>query len=123
MRSRKTKSKLYADERRRAFYSKVAVTDTVLVQQEKVNKFTLPFKATPHKVVSEIGNRLSAESLTGARYIRNMTCVKRYRISDTCETLTEQDGTLGAENSTGCETQPTVTQAPDQGITVPPDIQ
>lgn len=97
----------------------MSVGDTVLVQQEKVIKFTTPLNASPHKVMSKTANSVIVESPTEACYTRNMTRVKKNRIMDT---LAEQDKTLGAENSTEFETQPTVTQAPDQGITAPPDI-
>lgn len=55
------KARLYADERRGAQYSKVDVGDTVLIQQDKVDKFTTPFKAPPHKVVVESPIRLTRQ--------------------------------------------------------------
>ncbi len=54
----KGKAKSYADECKGAQYSKVDIGDTVLVQQEQVEKFTTPFNTTPHKVESKTGIRL-----------------------------------------------------------------
>lgn len=69
----KGKAKLYADERRKAQYSKVDIGDTVLIQQDRVDKFSTPFHPTPHKIVSKTGNQVVVESPTGARYKRNTT--------------------------------------------------
>ncbi|KAJ8363309.1 hypothetical protein SKAU_G00121400 [Synaphobranchus kaupii] len=93
----KGKSKLYADERRRAQRSEIEVGDTVLVRQDKVDKFTTPFNTTPHKVVSKAGSHVIVESPTGARYTRNSTFVKKYRTTGPEETTHEQDDTQGVE--------------------------
>ncbi|KAJ8375480.1 hypothetical protein SKAU_G00060600 [Synaphobranchus kaupii] len=93
----KGKSKLYADERRRAQRSEIEVGDTVLVRQDKVDKFTTPFNATPHKVVSKAGSHVIVESPTRARYTRNSTFVKKYRTTGPEETTHEQDDTQGVE--------------------------
>lgn len=91
----KGQSKIYADERRHARYSDVKVGDTVLVRQEKTDKLTTPFNATPHKVVSKSGNQVTVETPTGARYKRNTTFVKRY--------INTQETTTGAEASQDAE--------------------
>jgi len=79
----KAKAKKYADDRRGAQYSKVNVGDTVLVQQEKVDKFTTPFNPIPHQVVSKTGNQVTVESPTGAKYTRNTTHVERFNTNKT----------------------------------------
>lgn len=93
----KGKAKLYADEQRRAQYSKVDIGDTVLIQQDKMDKFTTPFNATPHKVVSKTGNQVVVESPTGARYWRNTTHVKRYETNRPKETLGAEDSLVDAD--------------------------
>lgn len=45
---KKGKYKLNADEHRKADFSNVAVGDRVLIRQDKTDKFTTPFNATPH---------------------------------------------------------------------------
>lgn len=75
---KKGKYKLYADEQCKAEYSNVAVGDRVLIRQDKMDKFTTSFKATPHMVVSKAGNKITVESPTGAQYSRNTTFVKKY---------------------------------------------
>ncbi|KAJ8411636.1 hypothetical protein AAFF_G00164440 [Aldrovandia affinis] len=99
---RKGKSKLYTDERRRAQHSDVEVGDTVLVRQDKVDKFTTTFNATPHKVVSKTGSHVIMESPAGARYERNSTFVKKYQTTETEETNQErnkgQNETHGVED-------------------------
>ncbi|KAL1021685.1 hypothetical protein UPYG_G00016520 [Umbra pygmaea] len=115
----KGKAKLYADERRGVQYSKVDVGDTVLIQQDKTDKFTTPFKATPHKVVSKTGSQVVVESPTGACYRRNTTHVKRYETKKPKEMPSTQDETLGAEDSgldLGTHAQTNVTQTLPQEI-------
>lgn len=74
----KAKSKIYADMRRGARQSEVTVGDTVLLRQDKADKFTTTFNATPHKIISKTGNKVVVESPTGAQYARNTTFVKKY---------------------------------------------
>lgn len=74
----KAKSKLYADTRRGAQQSEVSVGDTVLLRQDKTDKFSTTFNTTPPKIISRTGNKVVVESPTGARYSRNTTFVKRY---------------------------------------------
>ncbi|KAJ8352968.1 hypothetical protein AAFF_G00126820 [Aldrovandia affinis] len=93
---RKGKSKLYTDERRRARHSDVEVSDTVLVRQDKVDKFTTTFNATPHKVVSKTGSHVIVESPAGARYERNSTFVKKYQTNQ--ERNKGQNETHGVED-------------------------
>ena len=76
----KAKSKLYADTRRGAQQSEAGVGDTVLLRQDKTGKLTTTFNATPHKIISRTGNKVIVESPTGARYARNTTFVKKYKI-------------------------------------------
>lgn len=72
-------------------YSKVNVGDTVLVQQEKVDKFTIPFNPVPHQVVSKAVNQVIVESPTGARYTRNTTFAKRFNTNETTDGETERE--------------------------------
>ena len=74
----KGKAKVYADARRGARHSAVSVGDKVLVRQDKVNKLTTTFGATPFTVVNKNGNSLTVESPDGAQYSRNTTRVRRY---------------------------------------------
>lgn len=83
----KAKSKLYADTRRGAQQSEIGVGDTVLLRQDKTDKFTTTFNATPHKIVSRTGNKVVVEAPTGARYARNTTFVKRYETEPNPETF------------------------------------
>lgn len=75
---KKGKYKLYVDEHRKAEYSNIAVGDRVLLRQDKIDKFTTPFNATPHPVVRKARNQITVESPTGAQYTRNTTFVKKY---------------------------------------------
>ncbi|KAK2176541.1 hypothetical protein NP493_657g01048 [Ridgeia piscesae] len=74
----KGKAKMYADARRRAQYSNVNVGDKVLVRQDKINKLTTTFGATPFTVVNKTGNSLVVESPEGVQYSRNTTHVRKY---------------------------------------------
>lgn len=98
---KKGKYKLYADEHRKADFSNVAVGDRVLISQDKTDKFTTPFNATPHTVVSKAGNKITVESPTGAQYSRNTTFVKKYVESEKgnadCSTDSDQQ-TLSEES-------------------------
>lgn len=105
----KGKAKLYADERRGAQYSKVDIGDTVLVQQDKVDKFTTPFNPTPHRVVNKTGNQVVVESPTGARYHRNTTQVKKYN------TLETKEGQGAPEENALSEETDTNTRTPEEG--------
>lgn len=111
----KRKAKLYADERRGAQYSKVDIGDTILLQQDKVDKFTTPFNSTPHKIVSKSGNQVVVESPTGVRYRRNTTHVKKF------ETQENKQEHLGQENTPEMEVKEinkqseTDTQTPQEG--------
>lgn len=43
-----------------------------------MDKFTTPFNATLHTVVSKAGNKITFESPTGGQYSHNTTFVKKY---------------------------------------------
>ena len=74
----KGKANMYADARRGAQYSNVNVGDKVLVRQDKINKLTTTFGATPFTVVNKTGNSLVIESPEGVQYSRNTTHVRKY---------------------------------------------
>lgn len=78
----KGKSKIYADNCRRAKHSYVDVRDQVLLQQDKTDKFTTTFNKIPHTVIKKEGTNVVVQSPTGARYLRNTTFVKRYIIEE-----------------------------------------
>jgi len=64
------KAKIFTDDQRRRSTQKW-MWETVMLQQDKVDKFTKSFDASPHKVVSKTGNQVVVESPTGVRYYRN----------------------------------------------------
>uniref|UniRef100_A0A669BA80 Gypsy retrotransposon integrase-like protein 1 n=1 Tax=Oreochromis niloticus TaxID=8128 RepID=A0A669BA80_ORENI len=111
----KGKSNISADERRGAEYSKVDTGDTVLVEQDKVDKFTTPFSATPHQVVSRTGNQVIIESPTGARYHRNTTHVKKYETKETREGHYEQNTIPEREEGETPTKTDTFTPTPQEG--------
>ena len=82
-------SRQYADSRRGARYTDVSEGDTVLLRQEKTNKFSTNFNPTPHTVLQKNGNSLVVQSPDGATYSRNSSHVKRY-MTTTCEDDAEQ---------------------------------
>lgn len=57
----KTKMKDYADSRRNARPSKLQNGDTVLVQQDKTNKFTTPFDPRPYEIIKKKGSMVTAK--------------------------------------------------------------
>ena len=57
----KLKMKVYADKRRNAKRSKLRTGDTVLVQQDKQNKFTTPFDPKPYEIIEKKGNMVTAQ--------------------------------------------------------------
>lgn len=102
---KKGKYKLYTDEHRKAEYSNVAVGDRVLLRQDKIDKFTTPFNATPHTVVRKARNQITVESPTGAQYTRNTTFVKKYveREAENKQDSRKEDcddGAINAEQQT-----------------------
>ena len=54
--------KEYADKRRNAAYSSIQPGDTVLVKQEKANKYSTPFNPRPYEVTARKGNMITAEN-------------------------------------------------------------
>ena len=54
--------KEYADKRRNAAYSSIQPGVTVLVKQEKVNKYSTPFNPRPYEVTARKGNMITAEN-------------------------------------------------------------
>ena len=60
-RNAKQKMKDYADNRRHAKPSKLRTGDTVLVQQDKQNKFTTPFDPKPYEIIEKKGSMVTAE--------------------------------------------------------------
>lgn len=112
----KQQHKLYADDRRNAEYSEVAVGDKVLLKQEKVDKFSTNFNKTPHTVVHKHGNQVTVESPEGAQYSRNTTWVKKYNQPQAGEreeaSATADPGQQLVMNSRDCPAVPAVPDAP-----------
>ena len=57
----KGKMKSYADNRRNTRNSNIQVGDTVLIKQQRRNKFTTPFNANPYQVISKNGTMITAQ--------------------------------------------------------------
>lgn len=77
----------------------MSVGDIVLVRQDKTDKLTTTFNASPHKIISKTGNKVVVQSPTGAQYARNTTFVKKYegnRLRQ--DTHTAQEETNRAES-------------------------
>ena len=72
----KNKGKIYADAKRQACENDMKAGDSVLVQQEKENKFSTVFNPRPFTLVQKNGNSVRIESDTGNLYKRNVTEVK-----------------------------------------------
>ncbi|XP_061759305.1 uncharacterized protein K02A2.6-like [Nerophis ophidion] len=58
---RKTKMKLYADERRNAVHSQLKQGDVVLIRQRRTGKMVTPFNPKPYKVISVKGTMVTAK--------------------------------------------------------------
>ena len=72
----KQKQKEYADKKRHARPSDIAVGDTVLVKQDKKNKLSTRFNTTPYIVISRQGSKVTAENDTHC-ITRNVSSFKR----------------------------------------------
>ena len=70
--------KQYADKRRNAKESDIAVGDRVLVKQICRNKLTPRFNHTPYIVVSRRGSRLTAKNEHGHYVTRNISHFKKF---------------------------------------------
>ncbi len=109
---KKGKYKRCADEHLKAEYSSVTVGDRVLIRQDKTNKFTTPFNATPHTVIRKAGNKITVESPTGAQYSRNTTFVRKY-VEKEIESKKEEDD--GCSEDTN---QQTVIESSDRPVSI-----
>ena len=114
----KGKAKSYADARRGAIHSAVSVGDKVLVRQEKINKLTTTFGATPFTVVNNNGNSLTIESPDDAQYSRNTTHVRRYLSGVKKDTGNDAGDGENANTETTATVVPAEIDAPV--ATVPP---
>lgn len=74
----KGKGKLYSDVKRRACENDIKAGDSVLVRQDKTDKFSTVFNPRPFTLVEKKGNSVKIESDTGNQYKRNVTEVKRF---------------------------------------------
>ena len=74
----KGKGKVYADTKRQARENDMKVGDSVLVKQEKENKFSTTFHPRPFMLVQRNGNSVHIESDMDNIYKRNVTEVKPF---------------------------------------------
>ncbi len=65
--------KSHADTRRNAKHSQISVGDTVLVKQDRTNKFYFRFSKTPYTVVERKGTMITAEYADNHRINRNIS--------------------------------------------------
>ena len=80
----KTRMKEYADKKRHTQPHDIQVGDSVLVKQEKRNKFTTPFEPVPYTVSSANGSMITARRITDQREItRNSSHYKKVNTQDT----------------------------------------
>ncbi|XP_046746420.1 uncharacterized protein K02A2.6-like [Diprion similis] len=103
----KGKGKIYADDRRNAKPTQISEGDLVLIQQQKRNKLTTPFKSTPLTVVQKDGNSIVAETPDGTKYRRNSTHFKKYvERQDADEGKVENNPTELSTTKENTQTQP-----------------
>ncbi|XP_065060965.1 uncharacterized protein K02A2.6-like [Rhopilema esculentum] len=72
----KEKMKSYADKRRHTKISDIKVGDTVLLKQDKKNKFSANFESTTYKVIYRKGSRVTAERQDGRKVTRKLAFSK-----------------------------------------------
>ena len=75
---KKGKGNVYADMKRQACENDMKVGDSILVKQEKENKFSTTFHPRPFMLVQKNGNSVHIDSDTSNIYKRNMTEVKLF---------------------------------------------
>ena len=78
---RKTKMKLYADNKRHTRVSDLQVGDSVLVRQPKENKLTTPFNPQPLEVIQKKGSMITAGN-SRRSITRNSSFFKRIPTPD-----------------------------------------
>ncbi|XP_065066071.1 uncharacterized protein K02A2.6-like [Rhopilema esculentum] len=78
----KEKMKSYADKRRHTKISDIKVGDTVLLKQDKKNKFSANFESTTYKVIYRKGSRVTAERQDGRKVTRNISFFKMFSKKD-----------------------------------------
>eukprot|EP00795_Rhopilema_esculentum_P002482 gene2482-18144_t len=87
----------YANQRRNAKESSIAVGDTVLVKQQRRNKITSRFNKTPYLVVERKGTQVTAENSQKHRVTRNVSHFKRFNNSVIRTEESETDSDVGNE--------------------------
>ena len=75
----KGKGKMYGDAKRNACENDIKACDSVLVQQEKKNKFSTVFHPKPFMVIQNNVNMVQIESKTGNQSKRNVTEIRPFR--------------------------------------------
>ena len=74
----KMKQKIYADNKRGARPSDIAVGDRVLLKQSSENKLSTNFEPHPYKVVRRDGNAVVVEDANGNNRMRGIAHMKKY---------------------------------------------
>ena len=74
----KMKQKTYADKKRGARPSDIAVGDRVLLKQSRENKLSTNFERHPYKVVRRDGNAVVIEDVEGNSRMRGIAHIKKY---------------------------------------------
>ncbi|XP_065058440.1 uncharacterized protein K02A2.6-like [Rhopilema esculentum] len=87
----------YANQRRNAKESSIAVGDAVLVKQQRRNKITSRFNKTPYLVVERKGTQVTAENSQKHRVTRNVSHFKRFNNSVIRAEESETDSDVGNE--------------------------
>ena len=65
--------KSHADTRRNAKHSQISVEDTVLVKQDRTNKFYFRFSKIPYTVVERKGTMITVKNADNHRITRNIS--------------------------------------------------
>ena len=88
---RREYNKQYADRKSHTKLSTIDVGGTVLVRQEKQNKFTTKFKQTPYTVINRKGSEVTARSRNNHIVRRNVSHFKKIPRSEQFDSDTDDD--------------------------------
>ena len=76
------KPKIYADNKRGARPSDIAVGDRALLKQSRENKLSTNFEPHPYKVVRRDGNAVVVEDANGNNRMRGIAHMKKYIVQE-----------------------------------------
>ncbi|CAH1255636.1 RTL1 [Branchiostoma lanceolatum] len=97
---RKTAGKDYADAKRQAKESTLQPGDRVLVKQEKRDKFSTQYEATPYEVIERDRGEVTVRDPDGKVKKRNVSFMKKYVAEEAATTTTGEETTC---DETTCE--------------------